>query len=891
MRLPILAALLCAAVAWADLPAPWEVRYAQMGDQTDEWTKMGRVPAWTLTYHDTDPPSFDVGGDKAGAFRGFVLIGRPWQVPEKVPAGLRISLRYQTYCAMDSVAAPRAGQAYLAVLTPEQWATFATRPQDAARWDVRSNTTRTITIHSSGNDVTEWADWQSPSLTGALRPLAGREVVLAIVWGCAHFNEEWAKFTLPQEQVMSAVTGSLDDIFDSLDLTRPGLEAVREAVEHKDFAAARAAFVAYMRARTAPVAPPTPPDRRAATAADEVLQHVYRLAGCPPYDLGPEIGWDEDPFNYDQWAIALNRHMEWVTLGRAYAATHDEKYAREFAAQVNSWVNAGPIYIGPRWIEGPYVEAGKSVLSLDAGIRMGQSWFPAYYYFKDSPSFDVDSQIRMIRSMRDHAQYFLDPATYHPASNWGAMEVNGLFHIAVMLPEFKDAPKWLQTAKDRLMECLKSQVYPDGAQIELSTGYHGVTLGNFVGALELARRTGTGLPSEFVSGFERMYEYYVAIAMPDGTTPALNDAGYGSVRGSLARGFELFPARTDFQYLATDGKAGTRPARTSWEMPYAGWDMMRSGWTAADRYLHFDRGPFGAGHQHEDKLSIIVHTGGKTIVPDAGHYSYDSSNWRRYVLSTRAHNTVMVDGQEQNCRRQRETYVVWDPKPSRWFSNDLFDFAEGEYAEGYGLDNGIKVTHTRQILFAKPDYWLVLDTMAPQDDKPHSYEALFHLDSEEATVDPGDKSVSVTYGDSSFRIVPLDPGKVEVSIIKGQTEPTVQGWMPTGQHNRLRAIPTAVFRWESTGPSTAGFALIPSDKGRATPFAGATPLANDAGLLAARITLADGRQAIVQRDPAPSGARANRPLETDADLAFVLLGADGTPVATFQSGGSRLGVR
>ena len=54
------------------------------------------------------------------------------------------------------------------------------------------------------------------------------------------------------------------------------------------------------------------------------------------------------------------------------------------------------------------------------------------------------------------------------------------------IDEFKEAADWRKTATDRLYAELDKQVYPDGAQIELSTGYHQVSLTNFVKAWENA---------------------------------------------------------------------------------------------------------------------------------------------------------------------------------------------------------------------------------------------------------------------------------------------------------------------------------------------------------------------------------------------------------------------
>ena len=62
------------------------------------------------------------------------------------------------------------------------------------------------------------------------------------------------------------------------------------------------------------------------------------------------------------------------------------------------------------------------------------------------------------------------------------------------------------------------------------------------------------------------------------------------------------------------------------------------------QFLLFDAGPYGLGHQHEDKLSMFIYALGRVLLTEAGTYSYDRSKYRRYVLGTWAHNTILVDG-------------------------------------------------------------------------------------------------------------------------------------------------------------------------------------------------------------------------------------------------------
>ncbi|MCX7048483.1 MAG: alginate lyase family protein, partial [Candidatus Sumerlaeota bacterium] len=597
----------------------------------------------------------------------------------------------------------------------------------------------------------------------------------------------------------------------ALDLERPELLPVREALSRDDIAAAKIALARHFQTRQKPVGPVIAPDSGGAARkdADEICEHIFRFVNCPPAKLERAIRWNEDPPDYEQWPICLNRHFHWITLARAYTATRDEKYAREFAAQVNGWTEAMPVFISKSWIEGPFFDKGKSPLSLDAGIRMAQTWWQAYGAFKDSPSFDVESRCRMLRSFLDHARYLMDARAFRPQSNWGAMETAGLFTLAVMLPEFKESSVWLRTAKERLTQTCRSQFYPDGSQIELATGYHWVSVSNYLSVIELARRNNVTLPDGFAAGLEKMFEYFEAIVMPDGRMPSLNDGGWGKIGAYMAKGFELFPQRKDFEFFATERKAGAAPDHASWSLPYAGWHVMRTGWGPDDDYLFFETGPYGGGHQHEDKLNILVHTGRKTILTEGGNYDYDQSDWRRYVLSTRAHNTMRVDGLDQNRRTHRETFVVKTPEDAHWRSGADFDYAMGRYDSGYGPRNEVQTTHTRQVLFAKPDYWIVVDTLQPGDAKEHSYEILFHLDANEAVVNPVTHSVSVDDSGKGLSILPLLEAGFTVEIAKGQTKPEVQGWLPTGQHNVLRPIPTAIFRWKSSGPCGMAFILAP----------------------------------------------------------------------------------
>ncbi|MBI3921283.1 MAG: heparinase II/III family protein, partial [Armatimonadetes bacterium] len=58
-------------------------------------------------------------------------------------------------------------------------------------------------------------------------------------------------------------------------------------------------------------------------------------------------------------------------------------------------------------------------------------------------------------------------------------------------------------------------------------------------------------------------------------------------------------------------------------------------------------GPYGGGHGHPDKLSLVLYAGGKQWIPDFGSCGYDSVEKGTWTAQTISHNTIVVDGVSQ----------------------------------------------------------------------------------------------------------------------------------------------------------------------------------------------------------------------------------------------------
>lgn len=764
--------------------------------------------------------------------------------------------------------------------------TLRTVPADWSAYDhltfwlhsQRATGSRFMLIIASENPATAGADYYSatitldftgwrryryylPSLDSSREPLGWQHITglsfTATGWGNEPNPQSVVSvgpLTLTHEGKNKGPRMTDQELFEALDLMYPGLEAVGAAYGRGDVAGAKHALAEYYRHRARPrwyFAAGEKTDPRPANpdtaAADRALRHEFRSIGIN-YTFGPVIDWNFDvttapgsklaPNN--EWTWQLNRHSEWVALANAYRDTGDEKYAREFVAQMTQWVRDCPV---PE-------DAGNGARSawrtIETGIRAAGPWPDVFYRFLLSPEFTDDALLTMVKSFDDHAEHLM---AHHTTGNWLTMEGNGLYHVGVLFPEFKAAPQWRDTSMQWLYSELNNQVYPDGVQVELSSGYHHVSLNNFLGAYRIAHLNDVTVPADYLQRLQRMYEFDVYGAMPDRRLPAVQDGDYYNVRGPLREAMTLFPDRPEYRWYATDGKEGTAPLETSHAFPYAGYYVMRSGWQPDANYLFFDGGPFGYGHQHEDKLNLIVHAFGELLLVDPGNYQYERSKWRDYFIDSPAHNVVLVDGLPQRRRGQpRSEYIIKAPLPHVWVTTPAYDYAEATFNEGFAAPVGKNVWHTRRVLFVKPDYWIVCDTLSARDGKPHRYDALFHF-ADPVQINAAERRlVTANPNAANLSIVARpDPG-LSLKLVEGQEDP-VQGWLPNPNISSVHPAPVAVFSSEGGGGGAGQgdtnllWVLAPSRTGAPDPVAAVEAVPGNP--LAAHIRFRDGRAADV----------------------------------------------
>jgi Heparinase II/III-like protein/Heparinase II/III N-terminus len=547
--------------------------------------------------------------------------------------------------------------------------------------------------------------------------------------------------------------------------------------------------------------------------AQKICAHHFDLLGSGSHYWGERINWHIDPKSGYCWPkqfyaeltrvppinnvdvklpYELSRMQHLLTLGKAYCLTEDESYAQEVIAQINQWLDDNPCLVGVNW-----------TCAMDVAIRIiNIIW--GVVFIEASTSITAEFKRRIFITIWEHGQYLVRHLEYSISDdgrianhNHYLSNIVGLVYLGILFPEFKASETWRSIGATALLEEMDRQVYPDGVNYESSTSYHRLVLELFTSAALLCRLNNIGLPETFWARLEKMYSFILYVNRPDGKVPQVGDADDGRLhilsdygrwdradhRYLLAIGAVLF-SRPDMKayaggfsedafWLLGCGGAEVFDALDcclapldSKAFPYAGFYVMRS---LQGSYLLAccNRvGTAGLGnHKHNDLLSFEFYLSGRAFIVDPGAYIYGaSSEWRNRFRSTAYHNTIVIDGQEQNRFRENTLFRLWPdatPIVHRWHSASDHDFLEAEHTGYQRLSQ--PVSHRRAFLFDKRSAQLfITDTLTGAGQ--HTVDWYFHFDYQVDVQSVGKGTFLACAGGTNLllRVFALDPLKAQI---------------------------------------------------------------------------------------------------------------------------------
>lgn len=529
----------------------------------------------------------------------------------------------------------------------------------------------------------------------------------------------------------------------------------------------------------------------------------------------------------------VNRHHHLVTLARAFVATGEPEYARAVWREMSSWIDANPPYYGINWASaleiavrvlswamaidligaegvGGEAEAAKIAVSIflqvqhlsanlstyassrnnhligeAVGLLVAGTEFPflrgsQHWRAKGLATFkrELPRQIHDDGVDREQSTHYEAFVLELCLLGMIAAERGGRPLGTALVARIAGMARFLAAVSGEAVTVPLIGDEDGGRAYELGGGR-----GRMAAAAQAAAAVSTGLaapPGLLRQDLEPAFWLMGSAATRGLLATAREGRGPGGDRGGPPT-HEAGPTRliaaTEQAAPGTPGEPGApaAPRGRSTCFPAGGYFIA----AGADQHGVVDCGPLGylsiAAHGHADCLSLTICYRGRWVLVDPGTYCYHRNRpWRDHFRSTRAHNTVTVDGESQS-----ETLgpFMWGRQARatarRWVVSRDFDLFEGSH-DGYRQKG---VEHTRTVVFGRAGYWLIVDELEGAGE--HEVSATFQLGRGLSVVGRDDTLTFTDENGLGISIGAWLPPGMSVDVVCGSENPP-GGWISPG---------------------------------------------------------------------------------------------------------------
>ncbi|MFH7012343.1 heparin-sulfate lyase HepC [Flavobacterium sp. FlaQc-52] len=493
--------------------------------------------------------------------------------------------------------------------------------------------------------------------------------------------------------------------FDNVNLAYPGLEKVNKLFEAGKYTDAANELLTYYRTRkNSKLSDFNLGDeakfkgkeigKADQEKADNALLHQFKpQKGYGFFDYGKDINWDYWPVKDNEIRWQLHRVTWWQSMGIAYRASGEEKYAKEWIFQFRDWEKKN--YLG-RSIENNHI----AWRPLEVSERI-QSLPGTFNLFVASPNFTPAFLMEFLNSFDKQTAYI--PENYSKEGNHLLFEAQRVLGAGAFFPELKKAEEWRKSGIEVLNREIKLQVLPDGVQWELSPTYHIACIDIFLKAYNSAKMAGVEkeFPNTYSETIEKMITAVANISFPDYNNPMFGDSWPVEKRLRMKQFTDwskIFPENELMKYFATNGAKGKVPDYLSSELPNAGFYTFRNGWNDQSTVLILKAGPPAEFHAQPDNGTFELWVKGRNFTPDSGSYLYSGdaeiTKKRNWYRQTKVHSTLTLNN---------ENMIITKAQQNKWKTSknlDILTYTNPSYTD---------LNHQRTVFFIDKKYFVIID--------------------------------------------------------------------------------------------------------------------------------------------------------------------------------------
>jgi hypothetical protein len=475
-----------------------------------------------------------------------------------------------------------------------------------------------------------------------------------------------------------------------------------------------------------------------------------------PITFSKTIDIRSDKFGSAKVVWEINRLQFLIPLVLKYKISGSSIYLEQFVSILKSWDQQNPYLKGVNWYS-----------NIEINIRL-INWYWCWLLLQGDPLWEENEEYIGFRKkiwlplIYKHCCFsYRNPSYYSSANNHLVAEYAGLF-IASTLWKFPESEKWLRESRKGLEREIQRQHSENGINKEEAAEYIQFITDFFLLAFIAGRHCSIAFSTEFEKKLETICTYINNFLDCNNNFPKYGDEDDGRVivpDGNIhANNFISILNTATFLFNRPDFKrqgsawdvkstlltAHIKNAKEIW----SGYDfhaISKSIFYAQEGhfifrtqpvqgreiYAHFDAAQLGylsiAAHGHADALSLLLHIDGYPFLVDPGTYTYHTHKiWRKYFVSTLAHNTITVNGYDQATLAGPTLWVNhYDVTVHNASTSVTSDLAEASH-NGY---KKLGVSHKRSINFDKKNNnFLITDVINARNKFNLRLQMPFHLD-------------------------------------------------------------------------------------------------------------------------------------------------------------------
>lgn len=495
---------------------------------------------------------------------------------------------------------------------------------------------------------------------------------------------------------------------------------------------------------------------------------------------GEPTGWGKYEKTEIEKSVWLNRFYFLPSFARMYHLTGERGYLDDMMALIRQWIKDNP----------RLPDSHRTTYNWRDMQVAWRSIHLSWCYYLGEGGLTADERNLIIDSLKEHAHILLTGFGQARLNEFNHQSHGALamLYLGVLFPMLDGAEELRRKALIILNHHLANAFYSDGGNVEQMFGYYPFQSHLFRDAFLLCSANGLEPPVNSLPMLRKMVNYLSAVERPDGTVPQVNDSYEMAVQPTVDTINEILGT------MALVERQGSVYFQDAQVAVLA--DRSKKGW-----YLLANPASVIGAHAHAGRLGFEMWYDGLPVIIESGCCNYDDRALVTWYRTTRAHNSVIIDGLSEAAT---SSDILWVPR--RETPNRISSFVPGTEISFLKMVSppeeatNSSVRWTRTITIVSGRFALISDTFEAEGE--HSYEILLHFPPSEINVDQSRQALKIRSG-SGAEVIPADRDLISqltindgmVSINGVSTPAPVASFIINGSgtvHSHLAVIPSGV---------------------------------------------------------------------------------------------------